>query len=74
MKVLLIRHAESYGNASGGDYSVANADSLSPRGLAQAEACLWLGEIEKFKKAIPHDPRGRHPRDVRVIPKSRDFH
>ncbi|MBN8631627.1 MAG: hypothetical protein J0L76_12300, partial [Rhodobacterales bacterium] len=22
----------------------------------------------------PQAPRGRHPRDVRVIPKSRDFH
>lgn len=38
MNLLLVRHAESLGNASGGDYSVANADSLSPRGLKQAEA------------------------------------
>ena len=33
-----------------------------------------LAHADEVKKAIPHDPRGRHPRDVRVIPKSRDFH
>ncbi|SIT91764.1 error-prone DNA polymerase, DnaE-like [Yoonia rosea] len=33
-----------------------------------------LARADEIKKAIPHDPRGRHPRDVRVIPKSRDFH
>lgn len=38
MKLLLIRHAESNGNAANGDYSIANADALSPRGLTQAEA------------------------------------
>ena len=37
MKLLLVRHAESNGNASGGDYSVPNADALSPNGLSQAE-------------------------------------
>ncbi|MDT8390344.1 MAG: histidine phosphatase family protein [Lentisphaeria bacterium] len=38
MKLLIIRHAESNGNAAGGDYSVDNADALSPRGQSQAEA------------------------------------
>ena len=33
-----------------------------------------LARADEVKKAIPHDPRGKHPRDVRVIPKSRDFH
>jgi error-prone DNA polymerase len=33
-----------------------------------------LARADEVKKAIPHDPRGSHPRDVRVIPKSRDFH
>lgn len=48
MNVLLIRHAESNGNASGGDYSVHNADALSPKGMAQAEelgSCLESWEI-----------------------------
>ena len=38
MRVLLLRHAESNGNAANGDYSVDNADALSPKGLKQAEA------------------------------------
>jgi error-prone DNA polymerase len=33
-----------------------------------------LARADEVRKAIPHDPRGKHPRDVRVIPKSRDFH
>jgi error-prone DNA polymerase len=33
-----------------------------------------LARADEVRKAIPHDPRGGHPRDVRVIPKSRDFH
>ncbi|WP_341369041.1 error-prone DNA polymerase [Yoonia sp. BS5-3] len=33
-----------------------------------------LARADEVKRNIPHDPRGRHPRDVRVIPKSRDFH
>ena len=33
-----------------------------------------LARADEVRKAIPHDPRGSHPRDVRVIPKSRDFH
>ena len=33
-----------------------------------------LAHADEVKRNIPHDPRGRHPRDVRVIPKSRDFH
>ena len=49
MKMLLIRHAESNGNAAGGDYSVRNADALSPKGLEQAESlasCLQSWEID----------------------------
>ncbi|MDP5084078.1 MAG: error-prone DNA polymerase [Yoonia sp.] len=33
-----------------------------------------LARADEVRKAIPHDPRGSHPRNVRVIPKSRDFH
>ena len=33
-----------------------------------------LARADEVRKSIPHDPRGRHPRNVRVIPKSRDFH
>ena len=29
-------------------------------------------KIDEF--ARPHPPRGSHPRDVRILPKSRDFH
>ena len=36
MHLLLVRHAESMGNATG-DYSVATHDSLSPRGREQAQ-------------------------------------
>lgn len=49
MNVLLIRHAESNGNAAGGDYSVDNADALSPKGLAQADAlgaCLASWKVD----------------------------
>ncbi len=48
MNVLLVRHAESQGNANG-DYSVLSHDSLSPNGLAQAKAlsrCLQLWSFE----------------------------
>ena len=33
-----------------------------------------LAHADEVGKSIPHDPRGQHPRNVRVIPKSRDFH
>jgi error-prone DNA polymerase len=33
-----------------------------------------LARADEVRKAIPHDSRGGHPRDVRIIPKSRDFH
>ncbi len=33
-----------------------------------------LAHADEVRKTIPHDPRGSHPRDMRVIPKSRDFH
>jgi len=50
MKLMLIRHAESMGNATG-EYSTAIADSLSPRGHAQARAlanALQKGDFEKM--------------------------
>jgi len=37
MKLLIVRHAQSQGNATG-DYSSLTADSLSPRGRRQARA------------------------------------
>jgi len=37
MKLIIVRHAESQGNATG-DYSSLTADSLSPRGQRQARA------------------------------------
>ena len=33
-----------------------------------------LTRADEVKRNVPQDPRGGHPRDVRVIPKSRDFH
>jgi error-prone DNA polymerase len=33
-----------------------------------------LARADEIKKSIPHDPRGTHPRNHRIIPKSRDFH
>ncbi len=33
-----------------------------------------LAHADEVRRPIPQDRRGRHPRDVRVIPKSRDFH
>jgi broad specificity phosphatase PhoE len=44
----MVRHAESNGNANGGDYSLKNAGALSTKGLAQAEtlgSCLESLEI-----------------------------
>jgi error-prone DNA polymerase len=42
--------------------------------LSHDQMKLPLAHADEVKKSIRHDPRGRHPRDVRVIPKSRDFH
>lgn len=39
MELLIVRHAESMGNATG-EYSSSQADSLSPRGERQAEALI----------------------------------
>jgi len=36
------------------------------------QANVGKPKIDEF--ARPHAPRGRHPRDVRILPKSRDFH
>ena len=33
-----------------------------------------VDEVIRPKPIVSRDPRGRHPRDVRVMPKSRDFH
>lgn len=52
MKMLLLRHAESNGNASGGDYSVADADALSPTGVAQSDALAGALESWDIDKVI----------------------
>jgi error-prone DNA polymerase len=36
------------------------------------QANVGKPKIDEF--ARPHPPRGSHPRDVRILPKSRDFH
>jgi error-prone DNA polymerase len=33
-----------------------------------------VDEVIRPKPIAGQDPRGRHPRDVRILPKSRDFH
>ena len=33
-----------------------------------------LAPTDEVARPVSRDPRGRHPRNVRVIPKSRDFH
>jgi error-prone DNA polymerase len=33
-----------------------------------------VDEVIRPKPIVSRDPRGQHPRDVRVLPKSRDFH
>jgi error-prone DNA polymerase len=43
-------------------------DATTP--LARASEDLVHGPSNRK----PPPPRGRHPRDVRIIPKSRDFH
>lgn len=52
MKILIIRHAESNGNAASGDYSVADADALSPKGLEQAEELAKSLETWQIDKVI----------------------
>lgn len=50
MELLIVRHAESLGNANG-DYSTVSADSLSPRGEEQASAladCLLSRRFDKI--------------------------
>ncbi len=51
MKLMLVRHAESMGNATG-EYSTALADSLSPRGHEQARALVDLLKALDFAKII----------------------
>jgi broad specificity phosphatase PhoE len=57
MKLLFVRHAESMGNASG-EYSTAEADSLSPQGEGQAQALATCLSSWRFDKIIV-SPRQR---------------
>ncbi len=51
MKLLLIRHAQSQGNATG-NYSVASHDSLSDQGRAQAKTLSGCLQSLNFDKII----------------------
>ncbi len=51
MRLMLIRHAESMGNATG-EYSTAIADSLSPRGHEQAHTLADSLQAWNFAKII----------------------
>lgn len=51
MKLLLLRHAESYGNATG-NYSIAESDSLSDRGKEQAEAIVDELAVWEFSRIV----------------------
>jgi len=51
---------------------VDRSDALEQ--LANDHMEVPLARADEVKYPVRHDPRGRHPRDVRVIPKSRDFH
>jgi len=51
MKVLIVRHAESMGDATG-EYSTAQADSLSPRGQQQAIALTEPLRAWSFDKIL----------------------
>jgi error-prone DNA polymerase len=42
--------------------------------LARASEDLVHGPSNRKPPPPKNPPRGRHPRDVRLIPKSRDFH
>ena len=42
--------------------------------LADGAMPVPLARADEVRKPIPSGSRGGHPRDVRVIPKSRDFH
>ncbi len=53
-------------------YLVDRSDALER--LSNDRMEVPLAHADEVRKTIPHDPRGSHPRDVRVIPKSRDFH
>ena len=46
---------------------------LSSDYLAEAPLCP-VDEVIRPKPIVGQDPRGRHPRDVRIMPPSRDFH
>ncbi|PUB09888.1 error-prone DNA polymerase [Yoonia sediminilitoris] len=43
-------------------------------GLSNDHMDVPLARADEVRKPIPHDRREGHPRNVRVIPKSRDFH
>lgn len=51
MNLLIVRHAESMGNA-GGDYSSATSDSLSPKGEEQALSLVTSLKSRHFNKII----------------------
>ncbi len=51
MKLLLIRHGESMGNATG-NYSIATSDSLSQKGKEQALATVPFLQSQSFEKII----------------------
>ena len=51
MKLLIMRHAESRGNASG-DYSVRSHDSLSPRGREQASSVVCCLRAHDFDEIL----------------------
>lgn len=51
MKIVTLRHAESYGNATG-EYGTEQSDSLSKRGVLQAEALAECLEIRAFDKIL----------------------
>ncbi|MCF2872381.1 error-prone DNA polymerase [Octadecabacter sp. G9-8] len=42
--------------------------------LSQDPMDVPLARADEVKKALPHGSRGSHPRNARIIPKSRDFH
>ena len=42
--------------------------------LANDHMDVMLARADEVKYPVCHGPRGQHPRDVNVIPKSRDFH
>jgi error-prone DNA polymerase len=42
--------------------------------LSNDPMAVPLARADEVRRPVAEDPRNRHPRDMRVIPKSRDFH